>query len=207
MLSGQWTVRAGTLGDPVPNPTVPPARRESGLWIDANGDLWSYGGMSWAGLPYFFDMWKFTVASSSWALVSSISQTPVYGTQGQFSASNTPGARTGFAYWTDSTHQLFFLFGGADNNWVTHYDDLWVFDSTLRQWAWIFGDQGPNIPDPTTYSTPGVLDRTWPLHRNQLGWDVDATGSKRKKKATAHTLQSNLLSQQMFTSLVGSVFR
>lgn len=178
VVSGQWTAHAGTFATtPVASPQYPAARRSAGLWIDANGDLWTYGGLNWGG-TYFFDMWKYTVATSTWAVVSSISSTPVYGTQGQFAAGNTPGQREGFAYWSDPTHQLFFLFGGADNNWVTHFEDLWVFDTrgNLNQWAWIGGVQGTNNPDPSTYSNAGVLDRQWPMHRAEMGWDVDASG-------------------------------
>lgn len=197
-MAGHWTARAGTFGDPVANPNIPPARRNGGLWIDANGDIWAYGGMTWAGTPYFFDMWKFTVSTASWALVSSISQAPVYGVQGQFSPSNTPGAREAFAYWSDPTHQLFFLFGGADNNWVTHFEDLWVYDTTQNQWAWIGGVQGSNNPDPTTYSNPGVLDRQWPLHRANLAWDVDATGSKMARVTVPPVLISLSLSKCVY---------
>jgi hypothetical protein len=68
-------------------------------------------------------------------------QPGVYGTLGTPAAGNTPGARDSAANWTDSGGHLW-LFGGngADANGIFgRLNDLWEFNPSTNQWAWMGG--------------------------------------------------------------------
>ncbi len=69
-------------------------------------------------------------------------QPGVYGTLGIAAAGNTPGSREGAASWTDRNDNLW-LFGGwgfdADGATLVNLDDLWRFDPSMNQWAWMGG--------------------------------------------------------------------
>ena len=65
----------------------------------------------------------------------------VYGTLGTPAAGNIPGDRYSAASWTDSSGNLW-LFGGYgyDANGNTGYlNDLWEFNPTANEWAWMGG--------------------------------------------------------------------
>ena len=65
----------------------------------------------------------------------------VYGTLGTPAAGNNPGSRLGAMSWTDSSGHLW-LFGGfgfdANNN-SGYLNDLWEFNPSTNQWAWMGG--------------------------------------------------------------------
>jgi gliding motility-associated-like protein len=113
-------------------------------------------------------------------------QIPVayFGTQGVFDPLNTPPALYEACEWTDLQGN-FWLFGGANN-----YSDLWKFDPSINQWAWIkgpgtlnqlgiYGTQG--VPSPA--NNPGARSwgcATWVDLNNNLwlfgGLAYDANG-------------------------------
>ena len=65
----------------------------------------------------------------------------VYGTLGTPAAGNNPGSRLGAMSWTDSSGRLW-LFGGfgfdAINN-SGYLNDVWEFNPSTNQWAWMGG--------------------------------------------------------------------
>jgi N-acetylneuraminic acid mutarotase len=110
-------------------------------------------------------------------------QPGVYGTQGQPSAANIPGGRLGAVSWTDKGGN-FWLFGGAGLDSAETFgflNDLWEFDPSTKEWAWvsgsntiaafnggqsgIYGQQGT----PAATNTPGGRS-------GALGW-TDANGN------------------------------
>ena len=108
-----------------------------------------------------------TTAPNEWTWMggSSLSATGdlpgVYGTLGTPAAGNAPGSRYGAANWSDSAGNLW-LFGGYgyDSTGVGGYlDDLWEFNSSTNQWAWMGGSN--TIPPPTNsiyeQGLPGVF--------------------------------------------------
>ena len=98
--------------------------------------------------------------------------TGVYGTLGQPAAANVPGGRNGAVGWTDSKRNLW-LFGGwsckafptggdvatQSINDPTNccYNDLWEFDLSTEQWAWMGGSNEFNQPG--LYGTLGRRPR------------------------------------------------
>src|SRR5262245_23648813 len=76
-------------------------------------------------------------------------QQPVYGPQGVFSQDVTPGARYESGAFTDSSNN-FWIFGGSTGNFR---NDLWKYDPSINQWAFIKGDTIPSIVG--VYGTQG----------------------------------------------------
>ncbi len=159
----------GQLGAPaVAN--SPGARVGAAGWTDLQGNLWLFGGsgppvgggcrlldpLCWGpASQYFNDLWKFDGSEWTWMGGSdSPNQTGVYGTLGQASAANIPGARWGALSWSDKQGN-FWLYGGqgADSTGnMGDLNDLWEYSG--GQWTWMGGSQ--LIRQPGVYGTKGA---------------------------------------------------
>lgn len=150
----------GTLGTPASGNT-PGGRNYAQSWTDSSGNLWLFGGLysSSSQWSYFNDLWKFDPVAREWTWMNGSSTVgttcPVvvsnasycgrggtYGAQGTPAASNTPGGRYHAATWTDSSGN-FWLYGGlgfdSNGNWGA-LSDLWQFNPSTNQWAWMSGN-------------------------------------------------------------------
>ena len=136
----------GTLGVPAVG-NVPGGREEAVSWADSNGNLWLFGGYgldSVGNLCYLNDLWKFNPSTSEWAWISGSnigSGSGVYGTQGVPSAESTPGGRFSAVSWIDASGNLW-LFGGYGSDsvgGVGGLNELWEFNPSTSEWAWIGG--------------------------------------------------------------------
>ncbi|MEO8583222.1 MAG: kelch repeat-containing protein [Flavitalea sp.] len=88
-------------------------------------------------------------AQAHWVWISgdkSANVNGIYGTQGIAAPGNKPGSRIGAASWTDTQGNLW-LFGGRGNGegfLPGPLNDLWKYNPSTRQWAWMGGDKNPN---------------------------------------------------------------
>lgn len=166
----------GTQGVPDPANT-PGGVYAPYYWVDAQKNLWIYGGIAGAG--YFNAMWKFdpSVIEWTWMAGSNFSyQPPVYGSLGQFGATYTPGYRAfGSVSWTDNDGK-FWLFGG--DGWAGTLADLWQYDPSVNQWALMNGS--PTAGVSANYGTKGVPAAT------------NTPGSRREGNATWVDADNNL---------------
>jgi hypothetical protein len=139
----------------------PGARTGAGSWTDKQGRLWLFGGYGpdASGVVGFFnDLWVFDPALGAhgqWAWISGSKTIPscsycgnpgVYGTQGQFDATNVPGSRDIPVCWTDASGRMWFYSGiGFDSSptfFFADLEDIWVFDPAQGdhgEWAWMGG--------------------------------------------------------------------
>ena len=167
----------GTLGVPAAG-NIPGSRDSATGWVDANGNLWLFGGNVWLFVNSTMnepngvtgdmdDLWEFNPSTKEWAwmgggvpeMTCSSFGSPdsgyeylcyssgVYGTLGTPAAGNLPQGRTGAVSWTDGSGNLW-LFGGyysqfaealpffPINLWM---NDLWEFNPSTKQWAWMGG--------------------------------------------------------------------
>ncbi len=169
VLPGVW----GTLGTPS-SQNIPSIRAEASNWIDKNGNLWLFGGSGYDANEnresLLNDLWEFNPSTNQWTWMggsSTVGTTAscfarscgmqgVYGTLGTPSSTNIPGGRFGASSWTDSSGN-FWLYGGngvdANGNYGL-YNDLWEFNPSTNQWAWMGGSQ--SIFQPGVYGTLGV---------------------------------------------------
>jgi N-acetylneuraminic acid mutarotase len=108
-------------------------------------------------------------------------QTPhlaVYGTLGTPAANNLPGNRASSVGWTDSKGNLW-LFGGFGfdaNSQLDDLNDLWMFNPSTNQWAWMGGS---NLIDGVgvsgTKGTPAAGNIPW-ARDGAASW-IDAKGN------------------------------
>ena len=156
----------GTLGI-YGAPNVPGGRSDATGWADANGHLWLFGGTGFDsnGNPGTLnDLWEFNPSASEWMwmggsnLVGGNGGRPgSYGSLGLPDGVNNPGARSGATSWIDGNHN-FWLFGGygyVANGCCGRLNDLWEFDPSTNQWAWMGGSSNA-FNQPGTYGTLGA---------------------------------------------------
>jgi N-acetylneuraminic acid mutarotase len=155
--SGAWAWVAGnsTSGSSGGQPSVygtqgvpaatngPGGRQDVASWIDSSGHLWLFGGTLNSG-SYLNDLWEFNASTSEWTWVGGSSeenQKGAYGTMGTPAGGNIPGSRSDASTWTDASGNLW-LFGGTgydSNGIIGSLNDLWEFNPTTGQWAWMSG--------------------------------------------------------------------
>ena len=159
----------GALGTHAAGNT-PGGRNGAASWTDNSGHLWLFGGWGYdanGNSGYLNDLWEFNPATSEWVWMSGSStvgshggQPGVYGALGAPAAGNTPGGRNGSASWTDSSGNLW-LFGGWTydaNSIAGELNDLWEFNPSINEWAWIGGSStvGPHDGQSGIYGTLGT---------------------------------------------------
>ncbi|MEP7127472.1 MAG: kelch repeat-containing protein [Chitinophagales bacterium] len=141
-----WDV-AGSYGEiGVPSPANnPPPRGESASWIDANNDLWLFGGY-WlntsVGWEYYSDLWKYNIATNMWTWMggsNEVDQNGNNGIKGIPSITNLPKSRSCNCTWTDTAGN-FYLFGG-NTFWPLSelFDDVWRYSPNTKEWTWLSG--------------------------------------------------------------------
>jgi subtilisin-like proprotein convertase family protein len=125
---------------------VPGPRNMCVTWVDANNNLWLFGGSSLAGT--FGDLWKYNITTNQWTWMKGLSTNSfngVYGTINVSSAANYPGAKA-FANGWEYNNELY-LFGGGRS-------DLWKYNIASNQWTWIKGSS--TVAEPVNYGTLNV---------------------------------------------------
>lgn len=123
-------------------------------------------------------------SSPMWTWMGSdVTATAVYGTKGVFAPENNPGPRTAYITWLDANDNIY-LFGGSNSGGSAFYlADLWKYDVTLGQWAFIGGRQGQftstaGSKDTAIYGTLGVAHAdNRPGARNNAGAFTDKQGN------------------------------
>jgi hypothetical protein len=187
----------GTLGVSAAA-NIPGGRSEASSWTDASGNLWLFGGAgfdSQGNQGPLNDLWLYSPSEGQWTWMggsstnncSSQSSPPcgqlgVYGTQGVPAIANIPGGREGASCWIDASGK-FWLFGGyAGFNSANGYstllwmNDLWMFDPSTREWAWIGGSDVANQAG--VYGTLGVAAAgNIPGARADATVSVDSSGN------------------------------
>ena len=173
----------GTLGTPAAG-NIPGGRQEAVSWADNSGHLWLFGGQgldSSDTTGTLNDLWEFNPSTDEWAWMGGSStvgsnggQPGVYGTLGTPAAGNISGGRYEASSWTDSSGN-FWLFGGAGydaNDTVGRLHDLWEFNPSTNQWAWMGGNStvGTQSSDYGVFGTLGT-----PAEENIPGWRFDAS--------------------------------
>jgi len=135
----------GTLGTPAPG-NIPGGRIYPVSWTDSSGYLWLFGGASDIS-GNFGDLWEFNPSTNEWAWMGGSTvplfsgQPGVYGTLGTPAPGNIPGRRYGAVSWTDTSGHLWLFGGDGDgaNGTVGSLNDLWQFNPSTNEWAWMGG--------------------------------------------------------------------
>ncbi len=156
----------GILGAPAAGNT-PGGRSGSVGWTDSGGHRWLFGGYGVdanGDVGLLNDLWEFDPSTLKWTWMGGSNvyqQGGVYGTLGVPAPGNTPGARSGAVSWVDNNGN-FWLFGGSGLDGIDQnvtLNDLWEFDPSTKEWAWMGGNNEVNIlvgTQPAAYGTQGV---------------------------------------------------
>ncbi len=142
----------GTKG--VPAATNTPGTRFFGTatWVDANGKFWLYGGNGFDGAgngAVQNDLWVYDPLTNLWTwmhgdnLISSPTwPNAQYGPQGVPGPTYQPGARSEInASWSTPGYLWFFGGFGFSVSGGGQANDLWRYDISTNEWAWMHGDQ------------------------------------------------------------------
>jgi len=147
----------GTLRTPAPA-NIPGGRTTATSWTDNSGNLWLFGGYGFGafgtgGDGELNDLWMYNPTTNEWTWMGGANTAPVdcngwpgvYGTLGTPAAGNAPGGREGSVIWTDGGDNLW-LFGGwgFTVNFPGYLNDLWKFDPSSKEWAWMAGSSTAN---------------------------------------------------------------
>lgn len=197
--TNEWTWKAGslaggsfgvygTLAAPAAG-NAPGGRSQPVTWTDSKGNLWLFGGDGFDSVgnsSYLNDLWEFDPSNGEWSWMGGLSTVPfavevapgVYGTLGTPAAGNIPSGRSGSVSWTDAKGD-FWLFGGfsyGNTGKPAYFNDLWEFNPTLNEWAWVSGADTPNqsgiygsLGTPSATNVPGARE-------NALSW-IDGKGN------------------------------
>jgi hypothetical protein len=138
----------GTRGEPARG-NLPGGRDGAVVWTGRDGEGWLFGG---DGVDAFGnggglnDLWEFNPSTRAWAWMGGSNTGEdafgVYGTLQTPATGNAPGHRYGAASWTDNRGDLW-LFGGFGSDaadFGVGLNDLWKFDPSTDEWAWMGGN-------------------------------------------------------------------
>jgi hypothetical protein len=185
--TNEWTWMKGpsTSYDPgsygikgVPSPSNNPSSREEAgtAWTDNFGDLWFFGG--WNGSGSLNDLWRYNIANNEWTWMRGstiISDPGNYGSYQIEDPLSEPASRCGYTHWKDNSGNLWF-FGGEDF-YVSDFNDMWRFNPSTNNWAWMQGSSTPGAPP--SYSTTcntDVLNNPGTRYENRMVW-TDIAGN------------------------------
>jgi hypothetical protein len=189
VAANQWTWmkgpnitgQLGTYGTQgVPNALNNPGSRYEAAcaWTDNAGDLWIFGGYILGGNAYN-DLWRYNIGTNMWTWMKGANfqnQVGVYGTLGVPAPANTPGARGVYAHWKDNSGNLW-LFGGLQNGGANIFNDLWRYEGTTNNWAWMGGSSTPNAQgNYGTQCTGSVSNVPGARFENRASW-TDQNGT------------------------------
>jgi hypothetical protein len=156
---------------------VPGGRQSAASWTDKSGNLWLFGGdgvgagtanaCGTYSVGYLNDLWEFKPslgAFGEWAWMGGSSAPNAFGmypaAMYEYTSGVAPGAREYAATWTDNSGN-FWLFGGFGydaNGYFGELNDLWQFNPSLNEWAWMGGSS--TVPaysgQPGVYGTQGT---------------------------------------------------
>lgn len=156
---------------------IPGARSDAVGWIDANGDLWLFGGIGYdstgSATAELNDLWKYDITNATWTWVSGSKLSAVSGCYSSTSCTPVqPGSRKRATAWIDSSGNYLWLFGGSGRDasgTVGYLNDFWKFDITNGTWVWTAGsDTADQNGSYSAAAMPGGRE-------GASGW-VDANG-------------------------------
>jgi len=163
---------------------VPGARMGGNAWLDANGNVWLFGGLglnSGGMAQDYNDLWEYNPGSGQWTWIGG-SDGPnaagVYGTQRAGAIGNSPGARVFAVSWKDQSGNLW-LFGGYGYSQVGNLgnlNDLWEYNLSSGVWTWIGGSSSTGANG--IYGTQGIAaSSNSPGARQQAAGWLDSSGN------------------------------
>jgi Kelch motif/Galactose oxidase, central domain len=142
--------------------------------VDNNGNIWFFGGLyknrNTDEISSRSDLWKYNTKTKKFTY---------FGDQG--SSPNKPSMRHRARAWFDDSNNLW-IYGGVLHSTGASYNDLWKYNTTTNEWAFVSGDKNISYcktcingvyPSPT--DTLGT--QYYPRARSDYGYWKDNSGS------------------------------
>jgi hypothetical protein len=118
---------------------------------------------------YMNDLWTYDIPSGRWAYLGGSKTQDERGNHtnfGAFSSTGVPPGKHGSYLSYDSRQKTAYIFGGSNTR--GYFNDLWAFNITLGQWAWLKGSSDVNSIG--TYDIPkGFEDYEYVPSARQYG--------------------------------------
>lgn len=143
---------------------IPGSRYYAVSW-STGSTFWLFGGSgfdSTGSNSSLNDLWKYDVNTGNWTWMSGSSiviQPGRYGSLGDPSNRNVPGARRNLASWVIGDE--LWLFGGFGTDSASaagQLNDLWKYNTISGQWTWVSGSDTVN--QMADYGFKGITDTT-----------------------------------------------
>jgi gliding motility-associated-like protein len=126
-------------------------------WVDNGNNFYMFGGKR-----YFAEhnnVWKYSSSINQWAWQKGDSNanntTGTYGILGAENAANTPSNRCSYSKWMDPNGKMY-LYAGARFADTANWSDVWRYNPTTNNWAWMGGPNLKNTPIP--YNNKCITD-------------------------------------------------
>jgi hypothetical protein len=143
--------------------TMPGARKGSIPWIDANNNLWLFGGVGKdSNVPTDFwrrmsDLWRYDPVEKVWTWVDGPDVGDQIGIYDEGLGDLLPGCREESSSWVDNEGNLWLVGGfGLASTYSPiggHLNDQWFFNTAANEWSWVSGSD--EISDPNSTYTVG----------------------------------------------------
>ncbi|MDD3266415.1 MAG: kelch repeat-containing protein [Burkholderiales bacterium] len=181
-VNGESTINSyGVYGiQQMPNVlNKPGARLDSVGWVDNTGNFWLFGGNGRDGIGFLIgdlnDLWRYNPNTNIWTWMSGSNMSNKYGMYGQLGVSSQnsiPGAREHRIplAWVDTQGSFWMLAGdGYGANSKGLLNDLWQYNPTNNQWAWMGGSNESAAIG--SYGMLGSSSGGYPgARRDSVGW-------------------------------------
>lgn len=143
VATNSWTLVIAYSYDPT-NTNKPHGRYKAASWIDQEGKLWLFGGISneLTSRPYYLqDTWRYDPLLNQWSLkqgspAPTSSWGSIPGAPGAVAPAG-PGSPVGRVTWVDGNNDLW-LFGGTGGGDYENY--LWKYNITANAWTFMKGN-------------------------------------------------------------------
>jgi hypothetical protein len=146
----------GTLGIPS-NSNTPGTRYIYAKWIDAQDNLWLFGGFANATSSARNDLWKYDPLINEWMWMNGPNtgnDNGIYNNYCSPDSAGHPRARLeNRAAWTD-TDGKFWMMGGWVDFAINTINDMWYYTPATDEWTWVSGNTVQNYAG--LYGVQGV---------------------------------------------------
>jgi N-acetylneuraminic acid mutarotase len=174
--SGGQTGVYGTRGVAVAG-NIPGGRQGASAWTDSSGNLWLFGGdgIDSQGNPGLLnDLFEFAPSTGQWTWACGSNQVgdaglalEPCGDLGSSATGYVPGSRMFSTSWTGSNGELWLFGGGSRGIQAAELNDIWVFDTSAKEWTWkggagtnstVMGGVYGTLATPSATNIPGGRD-------------------------------------------------
>ena len=130
-------------------------------WVDSVGGLWLMGGTKILTNECMNDVWRYDLNNNEWTWKTGtnlLNDSGNYQITCLFDSINNPGSRFENRSCAQDNCGRFWFYGGLSYDITYMLNDLWIFNPSTSEWAWLSGNYLPN--QPFNYGSLGIPSAT-----------------------------------------------